>query len=326
MGPCDLQEIFSSIKQSDDDRLVVGFDSSDDGAVYLASPNMAIVQTADFITPVVDDPYIYGQIASANSLSDIFAMGASVATALNLVLFDSCHFGKDVMREILRGGESKIKEAGGMLVGGHTIEDVEMKYGLSVMGIAHPNDIKRNNTALISNDVILTKPLGSGILTTAIKADMLSKNSINEVSKSMATLNMIASQIALKYNATALTDVTGFGFLGHLSEMLNQNISFEIDSSQINIFSEALEYASMGIIPAGSYRNRDFLIDKINIKNISEELKMVLFDAQTSGGLLICVDKKYSKSLLDELYKSGITDAKIIGSTVPKKEYGIYVE
>lgn len=326
MGPGDLTKIFCGLTQNSDDRLLVGFESSDDAAVFLATPELAIVQTADFITPVVDNPFIYGQIAAANALSDIFAMGASVTTALNLVLFDSCHFSNEVMNEILKGGESKIKEAGGILVGGHTIEDDQMKYGLSVMGMAHPKDIKKNNSGKVGNDLILTKPLGIGILTTAIKADMLSVNGVKRASEAMATLNMVASKLAVKYNVDAMTDVTGFGFLGHLSEMLNEKISFEIEAKAINIFDEVLELASMGIIPAGSYRNRDFLQDKIKMNITDEDLKMVLFDAQTSGGLLISVDSSKSKALLDDLYRYKIFDAKIVGRTIPKREFGVYVE
>ncbi len=325
MGPCDLQHIFSGMTQSFDENLLVGFDTSDDGGVYLINEDLATVQTADFITPVVDDPYLYGQIAAANSLSDIFAMGARVNTALNLVMFDSCHFSKEVMNEILKGGLSKIQECGGLLIGGHTIEDTQMKYGLSVLGTAHPKDIKRNNTGKVGDVLILTKPLGIGVMTTAIKADLLSAIGIQKATHTMAMLNQKGSLLALKYQASAMTDVTGFGFLGHLSEMLNPHISFEIDSSAIYVFEEALELASMGIIPEGTYRNRDFLYEKVDIKDgLSEDLKILLFDAQTSGGLLIAVDKNKSKDCLDELIQSGY-EASIIGEVVSKKEKGIYV-
>lgn len=311
--------------QSFDENLLVGFDTSDDGGVYLINEDLATVQTADFITPVVDDPYLYGQIAAANSLSDIFAMGARVNTALNLVMFDSCHFSKEIMNEILKGGLSKVQECGGIIIGGHTIEDTQMKYGLSVLGTAHPKDIKRNNTGKVGDILILTKPLGMGIMTTAIKADLLSPMGIQKATHTMAMLNQKGSISALKYQASAMTDVTGFGFLGHLSEMLNQHISFEIDSSAIKVFDEALELASMGIIPAGTYRNRDFLIDNVNIKDdLNEDLKIALFDAQTSGGLLMSVEKAKSKDCLDELIQNGY-EASIVGEIVPKRDKGIYV-
>lgn len=311
--------------QSFDENLLVGFDTSDDGGVYLMNEDLATVQTADFITPVVDDPYLYGQIAAANSLSDIFAMGARVNTALNLVMFDSCHFSKEIMNEILKGGLSKVQECGGIIIGGHTIEDTQMKYGLSVLGTAHPKDIKRNNTGKVGDVLILTKPLGMGIMTTAIKADLLSPMGIQKATHTMAMLNQKGSISALKYQASAMTDVTGFGFLGHLSEMLNQHISFEIDSSAIKVFDEALELASMGIIPAGTYRNRDFLIDNVNIKDdLNEDLKIALFDAQTSGGLLMSVGKAKSKDCIDELIQNGY-EASIVGEIVPKRDKGIYV-
>ncbi|MEY4504142.1 MAG: selenide, water dikinase SelD [Pseudomonadota bacterium] len=319
MGPGDLKKIFCGLSQSTDENLLVGFNTSDDAAVYKLNDDTAIIQTADFITPVVDDPFLFGQIAAANSLSDIYAMGGKVLTALNLTLFDSCNFSSEVMNEILKGGENKLKEAGGILVGGHTIEDIEMKYGLSVMGVAHPNKILRNNASVIGNDLILTKPLGIGVLTTGIKADLVSTNGIKAAVYVMAFLNKKASELALKYGADAATDVTGFGFLGHLSEMLNQNISFEISSNEIEILSEALELASMGIIPAGSYKNRDYLQKNINFKNISEDMQMILFDAQTSGGLIISINETKSRELLKELIDSGI-DARLVGKAIQKKE------
>jgi selenide,water dikinase len=319
LGPGDLKKIFCGLSQSTDENLLVGFNTSDDAAVYKLNDDTAIIQTADFITPVVDDPFLFGQIAAANSLSDIYAMGGKVLTALNLTLFDSCNFSSEVMNEILKGGENKLKEAGGILVGGHTIEDIEMKYGLSVMGVAHPNKILRNNASVIGNDLILTKPLGIGVLTTGIKADLVSTNGIKAAVYVMAFLNKKASELALKYGADAATDVTGFGFLGHLSEMLNQNISFEISSNEIEILSEALELASMGIIPAGSYKNRDYLQKNINFKNISEDMQMILFDAQTSGGLIISINETKSRELLKELIDSGI-DARLVGKAIQKKE------
>lgn len=323
MGPGDLGKIFCGLSQSDDKNLLVGFNTSDDAAVYKLDENTAIIQTADFITPVLDDPFVYGQIAAANSISDIYAMGGKVLTALNLTLFDSCNFSYEVMNEILRGGESKLKEAGGILVGGHTIEDVEMKYGMSVMGTAHPSQILRNNASVAGCDIILTKPLGVGVITTGIKADLVEDYAIKIAANSMATLNKKACELALKHGAIAATDVTGFGFLGHLSEMLNSGISFEVNSNEIKFLPQSIELASMGIIPAGTYKNRDFLEGRVKFANIDEDIKIMLFDAQTSGGLLISVPEINTSALLKELIDSGI-DAMLVAKALPKKEFDIY--
>ncbi len=299
-------------------KLLVGFDSSDDAGVYQISPDIALVQTVDFITPVVNDPYIYGQIAAANSLSDVFAMGAKVNTALNLVAYDSCHVTKEMLNEILRGGLDKVKEAGGLIVGGHTIEDLEMKYGLSVTGIVHPDKILRNNTIKPGDKIILTKPIGLGVITTAIKADMAPKSAIEKAAFQMSFLNKTASELAVETGVNALTDVTGFGLLGHLFEMTNTVCGIHLEYKAIPILSEAMELAEFGLFPGGSFRNRDHFSPQVKVKNadLSEDQLMLLYDAQTSGGLLISVPEKKAAKLLEELHRAGSESSSLIGEVV----------
>lgn len=287
------------------------------------------MQTADFITPVVDDPYIYGQIAAANSLSDVYAMGGEVKCALNLLMWDSCNIPKEILEEILAGGLSKIKEAGGVLLGGHTISDKEQKYGLSVSGIVHPKKFWKNNTAQIGDVIILTKPIGLGILTTALKVNLLQQNEIDKISKIMATLNQKASLIAKNYDIHACTDITGFGLLGHLYEMINPNISLKIYSSKVPLIHSALAFAKDGIIPGGSYANQKSL-EKFTNFNLAKDskfldLEILLFDAQTSGGLAFAVPEANSYNFLRELHENGIEEASIIAEVIPSATHPLLI-
>ena len=306
------------------ENVLVGMDSSDDAAVYKIDENNALVQTVDIITPVVDDPYMYGQIAAANSLSDVFAMGAKVATAMNIVGFDGCNHPKEVLREILDGGQSKVKECGGVVVGGHTIETPEMLYGLSVSGFVHPEKIYRNNTPRIGDLLILTKPLGMGILTTAIKADMLSLDSVKNVAYILSQLNYKASIIMQEYDVSACTDVTGFGLFGHAAEMADDRITIKFDYNNIPVMQEAKEMADIGIIPAGTYNNMSYLKDKIKY---SQELEddIILYDAQTSGGLLIAVLPKDALKLLKSLKNAGYEYSSIIAEVCEREEKSLIV-
>ena len=269
---------------------------------------------------MVNDPFIYGQIAAANSLSDVFAMGGEVINALNIVGFDSCNLAPEILGEILQGGADKVKECGGIIVGGHTTETQQMYYGLSVTGRVHPDKFWANNTAINGNVLILTKPLGSGILSTAIKADLLSMEQIKEAATIMAQLNFYALKALDGIKVYGATDVTGFGFLGHLSEMLNEKISFEIYEKNVPIIASAKEFADMGIIPEGSYKNREFakhFIDK--------EADILLFDAQTSGGLLLAVGEKDAMLAVKRLKEVGYESSAIVGSAVSKSEFGIFL-
>ncbi len=285
------------------------------------------MQTVDFITPVVDDPYIYGQIAAANSLSDIYAMGAKVETALNLVAYDNCHITKEILREIIRGGIDKVKEAGGVVLGGHTIEDIEMKYGLSVTGTIHPDKILRNNTIRSGDKIILTKPLGMGVITTSIKADEAPISAIDKAVFHMSYLNKTASESAIEIGVNAITDVTGFGLLGHLYEMINKYTSVELDFNAVPFIEEAFELAEMGLFPGGSYRNEQYYKPHIELQNksIAEHKLMLMYDAQTSGGLLISVPKGKANLLLDKLRSAGIEWAAIIGEVTDSAKNNIVI-
>ena len=308
------------------ENLIVGFEGNEDASVYKLSDDLALVQTADFITPVVDDPFVYGQIAAANSLSDVFAMGGDVKTALNLVGFDNCHHTKKILYEILKGGEDKIKECGGVLVGGHTIETPEMIYGLSVTGTIHPKKIIRNNTLKKDDVIILTKPLGMGILTTAIKADLIDEKIASQVAEILRELNYKPSLIAREIGVNAMTDVTGFGLLGHLYEMSANKFSIEIEFEKVPFLKEAINQASMGIIPAGSYNNQLFLEGKVKFeKELSFEEQMILFDAQTSGGLLISVSQEKANKLLQQMQNEGI-NASIIANVKEFKDYPLIIK
>ncbi|MBU4486481.1 MAG: selenide, water dikinase SelD, partial [Candidatus Delongbacteria bacterium] len=273
------------MKFPSNDNVLIGFEGSDDAGVYKLSDDIAIVQTLDFITPVVDDPYMYGCIAAANSLSDVFAMGAKVRTALNIVAYDSCNVTKAMLSDILRGGIDKVREAGGVIIGGHTITDIEMKYGLSVTGIVHPDKAIRNNTVKQGDKLILTKPIGSGVITTAWKGDMAEKEHIDKAAIWMSQLNKTASEIAVSVGVNAMTDVTGFGLIGHLSEMIADNFGVKLDFSSISFMEGAKTYAGRMLFPGGSKRNEKYFTGKIRENKLEYTDLMLLFDAQTSGGL-----------------------------------------
>ena len=292
--------------------------TNEDASVFKITDDIALVQTLDFITPVVDDPFIFGQIAAANSLSDVFAMGGRVLNALNIVGFDSCNLSGEILGEILHGGRDKVAECGGVIVGGHTIETQQMYYGLSVTGVVSPSRFWSNNSAREGDALILTKPLGTGVLSTAIKADLLNSAQIKQVVETMRQLNFYAVDALKGINVTAATDVTGFGFLGHLSEMLNDKISFEIYSGNVPVIAVAREFADMGIIPEGSYKNREFAS-----KFVRGEADILLYDAQTSGGLLLAVPQSETNSALSRLKDAGYENSAVVGAATAKTEFGI---
>ena len=306
----------------------MGFDHSDDAGVFQLTPDLAIVQTLDFITPVVNDPYQFGQIAAANSLSDIFAMGGKVATALNIVAYDNCHVSKEMLQEILAGGLDKLIEAGGTLLGGHTITDLEMKYGMSVTGTVHPKKVIRNHTTCEGDAIILTKPIGLGVLSTALKADMTTPAEEKEIADVMKLLNMNASQIALDHDVHAMTDVTGFGLFGHLSEMLNNKMSIHVQYDSIPFIKSCFSYAELGLFPGGSNRNRDYFSRFVDfsIEYLASEKIMLCFDAQTSGGLLISLPENQVKSVLLKLHDAGYEMATVIGYVEKSCEKKVVVE
>jgi len=317
MGPGDLKQSICNLTPKDE-RVLVGFDTSEDASVYQISEDTALVQTLDFITPVVDDPYVFGKIAAANSLSDVFAMGAEVKTAMNIVGFDVTNHKREVLAEMLNGGNEKIKECGGVLLGGHTIESLEMYYGLSVTGMIHPDKIYRNNTAKIGHVLVLTKPLGMGILTTAIKRDILSDERRDEAIKIMETLNYLPSKILREYDVSACTDITGFGLLGHALESTNPMTSFAIHCGIVPVMEDAEDLANQKVIPGGTIRNMKYLEDKTTIMCPTNKCYTMYCDAQTSGGLLIAMDKDDAKEYIKKVEELTYGYATIIGEVIPR--------
>jgi selenide, water dikinase len=294
---------------------MVGRETSDDAGVYRLTNELALIQTLDFFTPVVNDPYDFGRIAAANALSDVYAMGGRPLTAMNIVCFPLKELSKVVLKDILRGGLEKIHEAGAALVGGHSVDDLELKYGLSVTGIVHPDRVITNAGAQPGDGLILTKPIGTGVLATAIKGGLLSDTATRHVTELMATLNKGAAEAMTRYPVNACTDITGFGLLGHALEVaLASRVRIEITVESVPLLPEALELAAMGLIPAGSYSNRHYCTDHVQVPATTDPLHLdLLADAQTSGGLLIFLPLSLAPSLLDILHAEGILDAAIIG-------------
>lgn len=308
-----------------DNNLIVGIETSDDAAVYKLSDDIATIQTLDFFTPVVDDPYIFGQIAAANSLSDIYAMGGKPVVALNIVCFPNC-LNIDILGEILRGGADKVIECGAVVVGGHSVQDDEPKYGLSVTGIVHPDKVLKNYGCKVGEKLILTKPLGTGIINTAIKGEIASKDAYDMAVKVMATLNKYAGEIIQKYNVSACTDITGFGIMGHGYEMASgSDVTLKLYKDNIPYIKEAREYAEMGLVPEGSYNNRHYLEGKYTLIGVDTWLEDILFDPQTSGGLLISASAEECDKILMELNELELPSM-IIGEVVDKGDSFILVE
>ena len=310
-----------------DENVIVGLDRADDAGVYKISDDLALIQTVDFFTPIVDDPYGFGQIAAANALSDVYAMGGTPKTAMNLVAFPVKEMDISVLRHIIQGGLDKLTEAEVVLIGGHSIEDKELKYGLSVTGIVHPARVLTKKNLRPGDRLVLTKPLGTGIVNTAIKAGMASADLIEKVSNLMASLNRDAAAIMSNFDVTACTDVTGFGLLGHLAEMVcGSSLSGRVFADQVPVITEALEFAAMGLIPAGAYKNREFRESMIDFAESVERFRRdILFDPQTSGGLLISVAGHQGEELVASLKDAGTADAIAIGEVLDRPEEKIWV-
>jgi selenide,water dikinase len=288
---------------------------AEDAGVYKLREDLAIVLSLDFFTPIVDDPYTFGQIAAANSLSDIYAMGGTPVTAMNIICFPIKTMDISILQEILRGGLDKMREAGVLLVGGHSVEDNELKYGLSVAGTIHPQKVLYNKGARAGDTLILTKPLGTGIINTALKGGLAAEDSVARAIECMSTLNRKAAELMAGVEVHACTDVTGFGLLGHACEMIKgEDAGMVIYSSKVPILPGTEEYALMGLIPAGTIRNRDYNLHMIECPaGITDEQLLILFDAQTSGGLLISVPGPQAHALLKRLRQEGVEEAAIIG-------------
>lgn len=320
MGPDTLAQVLCQLpKYPVDSRLVVGPNTSDDAGVFVLNDQMALIQTLDYFTPVVDDPYTFGQIAAANALSDVYAMGGQPITALNIVGFSPKILPLKVLTEILAGGSERVARAGACLAGGHTIDDAEPKYGLSVAGLVHPEKIMTNAGAKVGDRLVLTKPLGIGIITTAIKRGVASIEVIEEAVQTMITLNKDAAETMQAIGAHGCTDITGFGLLGHAYELAsNSNVGIRIFQEEVPIIKAAYQYAEQNIVPGGTKTNLNYLRDKVEFATkISQVEKLILADAITSGGLLISIAKEKVDELLTALQsRAGVLVANIIGDVV----------
>jgi selenide,water dikinase len=328
IGPADLSEVLKSLPaMTPNPNLLVGLDTSDDAGVYKLNDDLAIVQTVDFFTPIVDDPYSFGQIAAANAISDIYAMGAKPLTVLNIVAFPIATLDKRILADILRGASDKVQEAGATLVGGHSIDDKEPKFGLAVTGLVHPGKVRTNAGAKPGDRIILTKQIGVGILTTSIKKGQLSPEEIQQVTNVMATLNKKAAEAMEPFEVHACTDVTGFGLIGHALEMAKgSGVGIKLSKEHIPILPRVRELAELGFVPGGTKNNNNHVQEHVSFSDELDKMdRWILCDAVTSGGLLISVDGNDADRLMDMLIKSGV-DAHFIGETTKENPGRIIVE
>ncbi len=311
-----------------DPNLLTGFEHAEDAGVYKLSPNLALVQTVDFFTPTVDNPYTFGQIAATNAINDVYAMGGKPITAMNIVCFPIKTMDISVLREVLRGGLDKMREAGVLLIGGHSVEDNEIKYGLSVTGLIHPDKVLFNRGAKTKDSLILTKSLGTGIVSTALKGGAANEQLLQKAIASMTELNRKASEMMITAgNIHACTDITGFGFLGHASEMIEgSNVGMRINSAAVPIFAGVQELVETGFVPGGLYRNKNFRINQIEkAYTCPDWILDVLFDPQTAGGLLFSLPSKQAQGLVKKMRSAGIIDAAIVGEVVADHPGKIFI-
>lgn len=313
----------SGLKIKADPRLLVGFETSDDAGVYQLSDDVALIQTLDFLTPVVDSPFDFGRIAAANALSDVYAMGGRPLTAMNIVCFPSQDLPESVLQETLAGGLEKIHESGATLVGGHSVEDAEFKYGLSVTGLVHPDRVLTNAGVRINDRLILTKPIGTGILATAVKGRLASKTTIANLIAVASELNKSASEIISRFSPTACTDVTGFGLAGHVFEMATaSHSSITLYADMIPLIADVLAFARMGMFPAGAYNNKKYFESGVTIgTGVDPVIADLLFDPQTSGGLIVSLNPAAAEDCLNALHDQGI-NARMIGEVSDRNACG----
>jgi selenide,water dikinase len=303
-----LDSVLSKLPKQFDPNVLVGFDTADDAGVYQLSPELALVQTVDFFTPIVDEPYTFGQIAAANALSDVYAMGGRPISALSIVGFPNTGRDVEILEKILQGGHAKMQEAACAVIGGHSIGDDEMKFGYAVTGVINPRRVVKNVGAQPGDRLILTKHIGTGVIGTALKQNRATRAAVDAAIESMCTLNRVASELALQSTVHAATDITGFGLLGHAREMaVGSKVSVVIDSAQIGFLPEAIKYARLGFLPGGLKRNAEFLTGCVEFANgVREEIRNLLFDPQTSGGLLLSLASKDAEPLLESLRANGV--------------------
>lgn len=320
LGAGTLAQMLEGFQTHSDPRLIVGYDKSDDASVYVLDENTALIQTTDFFPPIVDDPFLYGRIAAVNAMSDVYAMGGEPKLALN-ILCASEKMPEEAIREILRGGYDAAYEAGAIITGGHTIRGAEPIYGLAVSGFVHPQKVLTNSNAQPGDVLILTKPLGIGILTTAAKAEMAPKPTLDKIYTQMAALNKAARDVMVTYPVHSCTDITGFSLLGHGFEMAQgSNCTLYIEVDNVPYHAEALEFASMGLVPAGAYRNRKYAGAGVKLcRDVSLAMQDILYDPQTSGGLLFALPEKEGKDCLREL-QDKIPQAAVVGYVTEKEE------
>ena len=328
MSLAELGQVLSQLSPIDHPAVLVGTNTTDDAGVYRLTDEIALIQTVDFFTPIVDDPFDFGRISAANSLSDVYAMGGKPICALNIVGYHVKYFGLDVLAEILKGGEAKAKEAGVPILGGHTIQDEEIKYGLAVTGIVHPDKVVTNAGARPGDVLVLTKPIGTGIITTALKNGVDLGQTLDEVVETMAVLNEGAADAMLEVGVHAATDVTGFGLLGHGHEMAKDSgVALRIRYSDVPRFEAALELAAGSHVPGGTNNNRYYLKDIVTFdESLTWEETTVLFDAQTSGGLLLAVEPRKVDALLEALKRRNTPAAAVIGEVVEGPAGRVFVE
>lgn len=325
IGPGGLETALSGLFEFQDPNLIVSPKTSDDAGVYRISEDCALVETTDIITPLVDDPFLFGSIAAANALSDVYAMGGRPVTAMNLVFCPTCKVPLETLRAIMAGGAAKMREAGVCLVGGHSIEDDELKYGLAVTGLVHPQQVVRNSTAQPGDRLILTKPLGTGIISTGIKAAMANALAAEEACRWMTTLNDRAANLMLECDAHACTDITGFGMVGHTTEMARgSGVTIVLERNLIPVMSGVAELMDCGLIPAGLYRNRDHYSPMLKVGSQSEDDLLPLFDPQTSGGLLIALAAEGAAAFLQRAAKNACFAVEI-GHVVPQEAYAVLI-
>lgn len=326
VGAGTLARMLEGFETHYDPRLIVGYDKSDDASVYVITDEVALVQTTDFFPPIVDDPYLFGQIAAANALSDVYAMGGEPRTALNIMCLPES-MDRHTVHEILRGGYAKAYEAGAIITGGHTIHGAEPIYGLAVAGFVHPQKVLTNSGARPGDVLLLTKPLGVGVITTAAKAELVEAPVLERIYRQMATLNRAARDVLVEYPVHSCTDVTGFALLGHSFEMAQgSGCTLHIQAHAVPFHPEALELARMGFIPAGAYRNREYAQAGVQVNGQVElALEDLFYDPQTSGGLLAAVPEECADECLERLLAAGVEAARI-GYVTEQQDAAVYLE
>jgi selenide,water dikinase len=327
LGSGFLAETLKDLPQSAHPDLLVGFNKADDAGVFRISDDLAIVQTVDFFPPIVDDAYHFGRIAAANALSDVFAMGGRPLTAMNIVGFPAGIMPQQILTDVLRGGNEKVEEAGAVVVGGHSIKDKELKFGISVTGVVHPDKIVTNSGAKVGDRLFLTKPLGTGLITTGIKRDAVDGTVIDLVIEQMAQLNKVAADLMIAHHATAATDITGFGLLGHALEVAEASgVTFRIDASSLPLLPRATDLVKQNMIPGGANDNRSFLQGKVHVgEGVDPLLEAVLYDPQTSGGLLVAIPEKHAEDFSAALSANNLPSA-MVGSVEAQADRSLIVD